>query len=298
MIKRIFFHCDSKGYLNILNDTIYLKILYYLKIGKKLNLNNPKSFNEKIQWLKLNDHNPDYTIMVDKYAVREYISKKIGSKYLIPLIGSYDNFNQIDINKLPDKFVIKCNHDSGGVFICDDKEKFDFKEAKKKIEYKLKRNYFYSGREWPYKNVIPKIVVEEYIGKDIIDYKVMCFNGKPEIIFTCSERHSEGLKVTFFDLDWNRLPFSRHYPSSTKSIAKPQNLMTMIELSKKLAKDIPFVRVDWYEENGNLYFGELTFYPGSGLEEFNPDEWDNKLGDLIDLSVVKENNNEKKNGHN
>ena len=175
--------------------------------------------------------------------------------------------------------------------ICDDKDNFDYKKAKDKIETSFHNNFYYLGREWPYKNVKPKIIVEKYLelnNNDLTDYKVMCFNGQAKMIFTCSDRfNGDRLKVTFFDLDWNILPFERHYPKSDKKIAKPKNLKKMIELSEKLSKDIPFVRIDWYEVKDKLYFGEETFYPGSGMEEFYPECYDEELGKMIDLKKVE-----------
>ena len=272
----------------IIPDKLYLKIIYRCKIKSNLNFSNPKSFNEKLQWLKVYDHNNDYIKMVDKYEVRNYIKKIIGNEYLIPLLEVYNSFDEIDFSKLPNQFVIKCNHDSGGLVICKDKNKFNVDAAKRKINKSLKTNYYYSGREWPYKSVKPKILIEKYMedetSHELIDYKFMCFNGEPKIVFTCTERFSKDhLKVTFFDLNWNKLPFERHYKSSEKLIKKPINYDKMLEFSKKLSKNIPFVRVDWYEINGKLCFGELTFYPGSGMEEFSPVEWDYKIGELIKL---------------
>lgn len=280
---------------NRMSDEKYLKILYRVRIGKKLNLNEPKTFNEKLQWLKINDRNSLYTKLVDKYEVKEYVSKIIGKEYIIPTIGVYNSFDEIDFSKLPNQFVIKCTHDSGGLVIVKDKTKFNHKEAKKKIEHCLKRNYYLNTREWPYKDIKPRIIIEPYMEdvkqKELIDYKIMCFNGKPKLLFTCTERFSgEGLKVTFFDLNWNKLPFEKKYPSSTKKIEKPLNLQKMIELSEKLAKDLIFIRVDWYEINNKLYFGELTFYPGSGCERFMPEEWDYKIGNLLELDSNGENN--------
>lgn len=274
-------------------DKLYLKLKYRIYMGKKLNLKNPSTFNEKLQWLKLYDRNPLYTKLVDKYEVREFIKEKIGEEYLIPILGVYNGFHEIDFSKLPDKFVIKCNHDSGGIVICKDKNNFDLESARKKIEWSLNHNYFYNSREWPYKNVKPKIIIEEYMEDnethELIDYKFMCFNGEPKIIFSCTERFSEeGLKITFFDKSWSKLPFERHYPSSKKKVKKPYNFDKMIEFARCLSNSIPFVRVDFYEINGKLYFGELTFYPGSGLEEFTPLKWDYKIGNMIDLSLVKE----------
>ena len=276
-----------------INDEKFLKLLYRKKTGKELNLDNPQTFNEKIQWLKLHDKKEIYTTMVDKYDIKEYVANIIGKKYIIPTIGLYNSFDDIDFSKLPNQFVIKCTHDSGGICICKDKKSFDFKRAKQKINKRLKKNFYYNGREWPYKNIKPKIIIEKYMqdknSNELIDYKILCFNGEPKLLFTCTDRYTDGLKVTWFDLNWNKLPFERHYQSSNKNINKPINFNKMIELSRKMVKNIPFVRIDWYEINGKLYFGEYTFYPGNGFEEFRPEIWDKKLGDMLDLSVVDKN---------
>lgn len=289
--KLIVIYLINKSFF--LPDKVYLKWKFRLIMGYKLNLRNPQTFNEKLQWLKLYDRNPEYTKMVDKYEVRKYIKEKIGEEYLIPILGVYERFDDIDFDNLPNKFVIKCNHDSGGLVICKDKSKLDIESARRKINSSLKRNYYYSGREWPYKNVKPKILIEKYmedkVNKELIDYKIMCFNGKPKFSFTCTERYKGGLKVTFFDLNWEKMTFTRHYPSSDIKINKPINYDKMLDFSKKLSENIPFVRVDWYEINGKLYFGELTFYPGCGFEEFEPKEWDLKIGKYIDLSKVNKN---------
>lgn len=276
-------------FTHIIPDRIYLKIMFRKKMHKKLNLKNPQTFNEKLQWLKLYDRNPDYTKMVDKFEVKKYVSDLIGEEYIIPTIGIYNKFEDIDFNVLPQQFVIKCTHDSGGIVICRDKDVLDIANAKEKIESSLKENYYYYGREWPYKNVKPRIIIEKYMEdyktKELIDYKIMCFNEKPQILFTCTERFSnDGLKVTFFDSKWNRLPFERKYKKSKKNIDKPINFDKMIELSEKISKDIPFFRIDWYEINGVLYFGEITFYPGSGYEIFYPEKWDYILGEYINLN--------------
>lgn len=279
------------GLLNWKSDKAYLEREFYLRFGKKLDLDNPETFNEKMQWLKLNDRKDIYTTMVDKYKVKNYVADRIGKQYIIPTLGVYDKFGDIDFSKLPEQFVVKCTHDSGGLVICTDKCRFNKEKTRKTINKFLRRRYFYIHREWPYKNVQPRIIVEKYImnknGEGLIDYKVMCFNGKAKMIFTCTDRFTDGLKVTFFDLDWNKMPFERHYPSSNKRIERPKNLEEMISLSEKLSNGIPFVRIDWYEVDGKLYFGEYTFYPGGGLEEFSPERWDKKIGDLIDLGLVK-----------
>ncbi len=278
--------------LRIIPDKLYIKIIFRIKVRKKLNLKNPQTFNEKLQWLKLYNRNPKYTEMADKYKVREYVRKKIGEEYLMPLIGIYDKFDDIDFDELPNQFVIKCNHDSGSVVICKDKKNFDIKAARKKINRALKYNYYYVGREWQYKNIERKIMIEEYMEDsktcELIDYKIMCFYGRPKLLFTCSERYSSGLKVTFFDLNWNKLPFERYHPSSKIKLEKPCNYDLMIKFSKLLSKNIPFVRVDWYEINNKLYFGELTFCPGSGYEKFNPEEWDKIIGSWLTLPKYKD----------
>lgn len=281
------------GVTNILSDETYLKILFKLKVGYELNLENPKTFNEKLQWLKLYDRNPKYTTLVDKYKVREYVNKMIGEEYLIPLLGVWDSPEEIDFEKLPEQFVLKCNHTSGvGLSICLDKKNYDIRRAKEELRRGLKNNYYMSCREWPYKNVKRKIIAEKYMedmqqdnSEDgLLDYKFMCFSGKVKCSFVCSERFSgNGLKVTFFDRNWNIMPFERKYPRSKKTIKKPQNYEKMIELAEKLAKGIPFVRIDFYEINEKIYFGEMTFYPGSGMEEFNPIEADYKLGKWLEL---------------
>lgn len=271
-----------------LPDKYFIRRAYRNMMGKELDLNNPQTFNEKLQWLKLHDRKKIYTKMVDKYEAKEYVASIVGEEYIIPTIGIYNSFDEIDFDKLPNQFVMKCTHDSGGNVVCKDKSKLDIEKAREKINASLKTNYYWVWREWPYKNVKPRIIIEPYLEDkketEIIDYKIMCFSGKAKLLFTCTERNTKnGLKVTFFDLDWNKLPFTRHYPASTKKIKKPKNFNKMIKFAEKLSKDNIFLRVDFYEINNKLYFGELTFYPGAGIEEFEPEIWDKKIGDLIEL---------------
>jgi len=290
----VLFWLDLKRFIT-LKDESYLKIMFFKTMHTKLNLEEPKTFNEKLQWLKLYDRQERYAKLVDKYEVKQYVEEKIGKGYTIPTLGIYDEFKKIDFESLPHRFVMKCTHDSGGVIVCKNKDEFDKRKAQIFIEKSLSRNFYYYGREWPYKNVKPRIIIEEYMengDSELIDYKFMCFNGEPKMVFTCTERFGEGLKVTFFDLNWNKLPFKRHYPPSDKVIEKPKCFDKMLEISKILSKDIPFVRVDFYEIKGHPYIGELTFYPGCGLEEFTPKEWDNTLGSWITLPK-KETNYEK-----
>ena len=287
----LFVFLSNRG-INLLNDKTYLKIRYYATFKKFLNLKNPQTFNEKLQWLKLNDRKDIYTKMVDKYEAKSYVSKIIGNKYIIPTLGIYNNFDEIDFNKLPNQFVIKCTHDSGGLVIVTDKSKLDIEKAKKKLNKSLKRNYYYPGREWPYKNVKPRIIIEKYMkdnkNNSMRDYKFFCFNGNPYCILVCSDRDID-LKETFYDLEWKVMRLKRPNHKLDNSIENPHNFEKMIEFSKKLSSKISFLRVDFYEINGNLYFGELTFYPASGFGKFEPEEWDLKLGNLIDLSLVSKN---------
>ena len=291
--KEILLYFSQFHIYDFISDKTYLRFKYWLNMDKKLDLKNPKTFNEKLQWLKLYNRKPEYTMMVDKYAVREYIKEKLGEEYLIPLLGVWDSPDDIDFGKLPNQFVLKCNHNSGlGMCICKDKSKLDINKVKKELKKGLRQDYYLTSREWPYKDVPRKIVAEKYmeerLNTELNDYKLMCFNGKVQCSFVCSERFSDdGLKVTFFDRDWNVLPFERHYPKSVNAIEKPKTYEKMVEFAEILSKDIPFVRVDFYEISGKLYFGELTFFPGSGYEEFEPEEWDYKLGKMIDLNLIK-----------
>lgn len=283
---------SDRGFYHYMDDATYLKRLFRCKLGYDLNLENPRTFNEKLQWLKLYDRKRIYTRMVDKYAVKKYVAETIGEEYIIPTLGVWRNFDDINFDALPDQFVLKCTHDSGGLVICKDKSKFDKKAARKKINRCMKKNYFWRGREWPYRRVRPRIIAEKFIQDSdgtLNDYKLMSFNGRVKCSFVCSERFTEaGLHVTFFDRKWNVMPFERHYPKSQVPIEKPQTYEKMVVLAEKLSKDIPFVRVDFYDVDGKIYFGELTFFPGSGLEEFTPLEWDYRLGYAIQLPAKDE----------
>ena len=272
----------------IIPDKLYIKLMCKQNLGYRINLKSPQTFNEKLQWLKLHDRNPDYIRMVDKYEVRAYLANLIGDKYLIPLLGKWDRFEDIDFDSLPNEFVLKCTHDSGGVFVILDKNSIDKNKLAKEINRRLKTNYFYLGREWPYKYVKPRIIAEEYMVDsnqgELIDYKMMVFNGKVKCSFTCTERFTnEGLKVTFFDRNWNRMPVERHYTSSSKIIDKPLNYEKMLEIAEKVAKNMKFLRVDFYEANGKLFIGELTLYPGNGQEEFRPEKYDAELGSWLQI---------------
>ena len=288
--KKILVFLDNKGLIH-LNDSYYLKLVYKMTFNRDLDLQNPKSYNEKLQWLKLNDRKDIYTTMVDKYEVKKYITDIIGDEYIIPTIGVYDKFEDIDFDKLPNQFVMKCTHDSGGLVVVKDKNKLDINSAKRKINKSLKTKYYRGGREWPYKNVKPRIIVEEYMEdkktQELRDYKFFCFNGIPKLMFIATDRGIHQTKFNYYDMDFNRLDFRQSYPNDERDIKKPSSFNKMIELAKKLSKDIPHVRVDFYEINGKVYFGEMTFYHYSGLVPFIPEEWDYKIGELVDLSLVK-----------
>lgn len=294
-IQRVVMHIrwklDKLHFFDNWKDESVLKLAYWIYHFSIPDLSNPRSFNEKLLWLKINDHNPNYTNMVDKVEVKKYISEKIGSEFLIKTLGVYEKFDDINFSELPERFVIKCNHNSGGVVVCNNKEKLDFGALKKSFDNMINKNYYLSSREWPYKNVLPKIIIEENLQKEgeiaqINDYKLMCFNGKVRCSFVCSNRTKESLYVNFYDRDWSPMPFERHYHKNPIEIEKPSGYEKMVELAEKLSVGIPFVRVDFYQCNERIYFGELTFYPGGGIEEFHPDIWDYKLGEWLDLSAV------------
>jgi hypothetical protein len=282
-------------------DKLYIKLEYKKNIGKRLDLTNPQSFNEKLQWMKLYNRDPLYTKLVDKYEVRHYVESIMGKECLIPLIGVYDSFEAINFDVLPNEFVLKPNHTSGDIFLCRDKSKIDYVELKRQVNLWLKRRYYWLHREWPYKNVKPRILCEKYMvdesKEELKDYKFMCFHGEVKCLFVCLNRNSpDGLNVDFYNMAWEPMPFQRHYSNSRTIIPKPRNFDKMVEYAKKLSKEIPFVRVDFYEAEGQLYFGELTFYPGSGYEEFTPESYDYLLGAWIklpNLYIEEKDKNEK-----
>lgn len=262
----------NRRVLILIPDGTYLKLYYWMRMGRKLDLHNPKTFNEKIQWLKLYDRNPVYAEYADKYEVRKHVEAVIGEKYLIPLLGVWDDFDAIDFGEWSNRFVLKCTHDSGGVIVCKNKAKLDWKETRGKIEQRLAKNYYDWSREWAYKNIQPRIICEEFIESESDgrpnDYKIHCFNGEPRDVMVCTQRESGNPKFIFFDKEWNRLTriFSDLSSSEGVSIPKPKNLDEMFEIAAALSKGIPFVRVDLYFENDQVYFGELTLYPQSGYD--------------------------------
>ena len=284
---RIFTTLGSKGLLNWMPDNIYVYIYSSLSLGYSVNLKNPRTFNEKLQWLKLYDRKPIYTQMSDKYAVREFITEKIGEDYLIPLVGGpWNSVEEIDFDSLPEKFVLKTTHDSGGVVICRDKANFDIDAAKTKLAKKMKKNYFYGNREWPYKGVVPRIIAEQYMEDKaetaLMDLKFFCFNGEPKVMYMTKETVDDSI-VDFFDMEFNHLDIRMEENFSEFPPEKPANFDEMKNLAAVLSKDIPHLRVDFYSINQKTYFGELTFYHNSGTTHIYPLEWEKIWGDWIKL---------------
>lgn len=280
----------------MLPDVIYLKWVYYLRTGKHLNLDNPKTFNEKIQWLKLHNTSDECTRSVDKYEVRQLIAEKIGKDYLIPMLGCWDSFEEIDFDSLPDQFVLKCTHDSGSVVICRDKNTFNIGLAKAKLEAAMKHNFFWVGREYPYKNVKPRIICEKLMkdaeSDDLVDYKFLCFNGQPKVLFYASERYTSKDKVAkfdFYDMNLTHMPIKSagHENSTIPPSVTIENFNKMKELCCILSKGYPHVRIDFYVINGKIYFGEITFHHDGGFVQLEPEEWNMTFGNWIRLPFEK-----------
>lgn len=275
----------------LFSDKQYLQMMYWLHLGRKLNLKNPKTFNEKLQWLKLYNHKPEYTIMVDKVKAKEYVAKLIGEEHIIPTLGVWDDPDDIDFDALPDQFVLKCNHNSGtGMCICRDKSKLDIEKVKAELRKGLKENYFMRWREWPYKNIPRKILAEKFMvdesGTELKDYKIFCFNGEPRYCQVISDRNTDE-KIDFYDMHWKRLVglvgLNDKVHNSEYAIPCPESFENMKQMASLLAKSIPFSRIDFYEINHQAYFGEITFFPATGFGNFNPREWNVKMGDMITL---------------
>lgn len=274
------------GNFSWMADKPYLKLVYFAHFGKKLDLENPRTFNEKLQWLKLYDRKPEYTRMVDKYETKQYVAEKIGEEYIIPTLGVWECFDDIDFDGLPDQFVLKCTHDSGGLVIVRNKAELDKEAAKSIIEKSLKKNYYYSGREWPYKNVKPRILAEVFMGNAMRDYKFYCFHGEPRMLYI-----SEGLedhktaRISFLTLDWQFSEFKRtDYRAFDQLPQKPENFEEMLELARTLSSGMHFLRVDLYSIENHIYFSEVTFTPCSGLMPFEPEEWDTYMGEWLSLA--------------
>lgn len=270
----------------IMPNILYLKWQYFHIYHKKLNIKNPKTYAEKLSYLKVYNYNPNLSKLVDKYEVREYVRTKIGEKYLIPLIGLYCSTNEIPWNELPEQYVIKCTHDSESVIIHRSNDGFNVTKAIDSLNSHLKRNMFYYSREYPYKDVLPRIICEKFLddnGNPPADYKIMCFSGNPYYIIIDIDRFGNHQRDCY-DINWNKQDFRTDHPQSEMILEKPNALQEMLNLSSILSKDFPHVRVDFYYVNGIIYFGEMTFFPWGGPIYFKPDDWNIKLGNLIDLS--------------
>ena len=289
--KRTYF-LIRHGFFKKMSDEEYLKKQFKNVFGYELDLKNPKTYSEKIQWLKLYDRRNEYIDLVDKYEVKKIIEKKIGKEYIIPTLGVWNNFDEIDFDRLPDQFVLKCTHDSGGVVICTDKKKFNIKKARKIINKSLNNDYYMQSREWPYKNVKRKIIAEKYMvdesGYELKDYKMFCFDGKFKYMFIATDRQLDTETCfDFYDREFNHLEIINGHPNSKKKILRPNNYEKMIELAEKISAGIPHVRVDFYNINGKIYFGEMTFYHWSGFKKYEPEKWDRIFGDYIKLPSEK-----------
>ena len=281
----------SRGLLNWMPDRAYLSLVFRLNLGYWPDFDGPKTFNEKLNWLKLYDRKPEYSRMVDKYEARGYIAEKIGEEYLIPLVGGpWESFEEIDFDALPEQFVLKTTHDSGGVVICRDKAKLDTEAARKKLTWHLRRKYFWGKREWPYKNVKPRIIAEKYMedggNVNLPVYKIMCFNGKPKIFQTIQNDKTPEESIDYFDADWNLLNMRQSFPNSENPMERPETISEMQMLAEKLSVGHAFLRTDFYNINGKIYFSEITFYSDAGFAKFEPGDWDEILGSWIELPKV------------
>lgn len=272
---------------------LYVQLMYYKHFRKFANLSNPRGYNEKIQWMKLHDHNPLYTKIVDKLLMKDYIAETVGGEYAVPTLGVWDKPEDIDFSALPNQFVLKWNHDSGSIVICKDKANFNAQEAIRKLSYGAKVNGYWYGREWPYKNVPPKLIAEPYLEdaktKELRDFKFFGFDGVVKMFLIASERQNpnEDTKFDFYDMECQHINLVNVHPNAKVAPEPPENFQLMKELSEKLSRGFAHLRVDFYEVNGKVYIGELTLYHGSGLMTFEPVEWYNKMGDWIDLSKCK-----------
>lgn len=298
-LKKYLFDSDYRFLFNAIHgayrdmpDKEYLERLYLAKLKKRLDLDNPTTFNEKLQWLKLYDRNREYCMMVDKYEVKQYVSEKLSPSVVIPTIGLWNTVEEIDFDSLPERFVIKCTHDSHGLVVCRDKSKLNISAAKKALKKALKRNYFHIYREWPYRDVKPRIIVEEYLEdsttKDLRDYKFFCFNGKARFYKVDFDRFIDH-HANYYDIDGNMLYFGEEVcpPLFDRKLEMPSTIQKMIGYAEKLAEGSTFMRVDFYDVDGRIYFGEITFFPAAGFGVISPSEWDTKIGDMMQLPIQK-----------
>lgn len=291
MVRRfifaIFKRIIRKGWLKWMPDPLYLKIYYYLVTGKKLHLRKPSTFNEKLQWLKIHDHNPLYTTLVDKYEVKAYIAQKIGEEYVIPTLGVWNKAEDIDFDSLPDKFVLKTTHDSGGIKIVDKKKGYNKEQIISFFNERLKKDLYMLTREWPYKNVKHRIIAEKYMEENnklsLNDYKFYAFDGVVKVLMIVTGRGEDNTCANYYDMNFKKLDLTWGYPQIREEVRKPESFLKMKEIAEVISKGIAEVRVDFYEVDGKAYFGEITFFDGSGFAKFEPEKWDKKFGEWINL---------------
>lgn len=295
LIIRLYKKAKEKGLFNIIADRPYVMWKYLLKMGHPMSKTNPQTYTEKINWLKLYDHDPKYVPLVDKWEVAKIVGERIGQDYIIPKLGVWESVDEIDIEALPQQFVLKCTNDSGGIVICRDKSQFDLEKARPILERSLKTNYYWHDREWPYKDIRPRILAEEYIkdfsGNGLNDYKFFCFDGKPQFMFIATGRAEGKTCFDFFDMEFNWIPVMQHYPNAKKRPQKPSGFETMKHLAGILSEGMKHVRVDFFEAGGKVYFGEMTFTHFGGYERFAPEEYDKKFGAFLDISELIQRNN-------
>ena len=284
---RVFAHLDRKYGMHFVPDKLCLELLYRAAMGKKLRLDPPVTFTEKLQWIKLYDRRDIYTTMVDKIAAKQWAAEKIGAEHIIPTLGTWKHFDEIDFDALPEQFVLKCNHDSHSAIICRDKTTLDREKARAKLEKSLKKNYYYDSRQWPYKNVPPMILAEQYLpgdeSGDLRDYKFFCFGGVPKLMYVAQGRSAGAVYGDFFDMDYRHLDLKIDHDTAPVPPEKPQTFEKMRAAAAVLSAGIPQVRADFYELNGEFYFGEMTFFHCGGFYPFTPAEWDETLGSWIEL---------------
>lgn len=285
-VQRVIVKLAREGVFNFLPDKPFLKLLFLARMGKKLDLRNPKTFNEKIQWLKINDRSPRYVDLVDKEKAKEIIKELLGEEYVVPLIGSWDSVEKIDFDALPDKCVLKCNHDQGSTLMFDREKGVDEDELRKYYRKRLLRSAFDSTREWPYKNISPRVICEPFLCEDIIDYKIFCFNGEPGMVNIGQKSIKDHIMhITFLDTQWDKMPFQRSDFEPVKEVPqKPENYEKMLEIARKLAQGTDFVRIDLFNVGDRIYFSEFSLYPTSGYIKFEPEFGDEILGEKIVLT--------------
>lgn len=275
--------------LGFLPDKAYIQLYYLSRFHRLCNFTNPQTYNEKLQWLKLNDRNPAYINMVDKSEAKYIAANIIGEEHVIPTLATWNSVEEVDIDALPKSFVLKCTHDSEGVVVVPNKEELDWVSAKSKLSTALSKSYYPIGREWPYMGVHPRIIAEQYMEDtelgELRDYKFFCFNGEPKVMYVASGRGIGATRFDFFDMDFNRLAIRQHYPNTKENVEQPKTFEQMVEAARKLSKGLLHVRIDFYEVDGRMYFGEFTFYHLSGFAPFDPPEWDLTFGNYLNLSL-------------